>query len=59
MKASCLGADWAKKNIGTELEAKVELAWLRMELAKEKEKAAHLEEEMQDQQTFQVLCDEK
>lgn len=49
LKASCLGAVWAKENIGTQLEvAKVELAQLRKELAKKKEKTSHLEEEMQD-----------
>lgn len=50
MKASCLGPDQAKENICPKLEvAKVEVAQLRKELAKEKEKADHLKEEMQDQ----------
>lgn len=45
LKASYLGANQSKENIGFELKvAKMELGWLKKELAKEKKKAAHLEE---------------
>lgn len=37
----------------------MELAHLRKKLAKEKEKDAHLEEEVLNQWTFKVMCDER
>lgn len=44
-----MGANQSKENIGSKLEtAKVELARLRKELVEKKEKATHLEKNMQD-----------